>query len=123
MVFGIYAVALLATLLTVGRLSDHIGRRPVLLIGIAGQVLALVVFAEAHSVSALLAARIIQGLATGTAIGAIGAAMLDVDQTRVPWPTQPHRAWERQAERSSRPLPCSGSRRRPVWCTWSSPGC
>ena len=81
-VFGVYAVALLATLLIVGRLSDHIGRRPVLLIGIAGQVLALVVFAEAHSVTALLAARIIQGLATGTAIGAIGAAMLDVDQTR-----------------------------------------
>jgi MFS family permease len=81
-VFGIYAVALLASLLTVGRLSDHIGRRPVLLIGIAGQVLALVVFADAHAVSALLAARIIQGLATGTAIGAIGAGMLDIDQTR-----------------------------------------
>src|ERR1700731_3784012 len=28
-VFGVYAVALLATLLTVGRLSAHIGRRPV----------------------------------------------------------------------------------------------
>ena len=53
-----------------------------LLIGIAGQVLALAVFADAHSVAALLAARIIQGLATGTAIGAIGAGMLDVDQTR-----------------------------------------
>jgi predicted MFS family arabinose efflux permease len=77
-VFGVYAVALLATLLTVGRLSDHIGRRPVLLAGIVGQVLALLVFADAHSVTALMAARVIQGLATGTAIGAIGAAMLDI---------------------------------------------
>jgi len=81
-VFGIYAVALLAALLTAGRLSDHIGRRPVLLVGIAGQILALMVFADAHSVTALLLARIVQGLATGTAIGAIGAGMLDIDPAR-----------------------------------------
>jgi predicted MFS family arabinose efflux permease len=81
-VFGVYAITLLATLLTVGRLSDHVGRRPMLLVGIGGQVLALLVFADAHSVTALMAARIIQGLATGTAIGAVGAAMLDVDPVR-----------------------------------------
>jgi MFS family permease len=81
-VFGVYAVALLAALLTAGRLSDHVGRRPVLLAGIAGQILALAVFADAHSVSALLAARVIQGLATGTAIGAVGAGMLDIDPVR-----------------------------------------
>jgi predicted MFS family arabinose efflux permease len=81
-VFGVYAIALLVTLLTVGRLSDHVGRRPVLLVGIAGQVLAVLVFADAHSVAALMAARVIQGLATGTAIGAIGAAMLDIDPMR-----------------------------------------
>jgi predicted MFS family arabinose efflux permease len=81
-VFGVYALAFLSALLTVGRLSDHIGRRPVLLAGIAGQVLALMVFVDARSVTALLAARIIQGLAAGTAIGAIGAGMLDIDQAR-----------------------------------------
>jgi predicted MFS family arabinose efflux permease len=82
MVFGIYAVALLATLLTAGRLSDHVGRRPVLLVGITGQVLAVLVFADAHSVASLIAARIIQGLAAGAALGAIGAAMLDIDPVR-----------------------------------------
>jgi MFS family permease len=81
-VFGVYALAFLSALLTVGRLSDHIGRRPVLLVGIAGEVLALVVFAGAHSVAALLAARVVQGLATGTAIGAVGAGMLDIDAAR-----------------------------------------
>jgi predicted MFS family arabinose efflux permease len=81
-VFGVYALALLAALLSVGRLSDHVGRRPVLLVGIVGQVVAVLVFADAHSVAALMAARIIQGLATGTALGAIGAAMLDVDPVR-----------------------------------------
>jgi predicted MFS family arabinose efflux permease len=81
-VFGVYAVTFLAALLTVGRLSDHIGRRPVLLAGVVGNVLALVIFVDAHSVAVLVAARIVQGLATGGAIGAIGAGMLDVDQTR-----------------------------------------
>ena len=81
-VFGVYALAFLCALMIVGRLSDHIGRRPVLLAGIAGQVVALVVFIEAQSVSALLVARIVQGLATGAAIGAVGAGMLDIDQER-----------------------------------------
>ena len=81
-VFGVYALAFLLALLIVGRLSDHIGRRPVLLAGIAGQIAALLVFVEAHSVGALLVARIVQGLATGAAIGAIGAGMLDIDQER-----------------------------------------
>ncbi len=31
LVFGVYAVAVLASLLTLGKLSDHVGRRPVLL--------------------------------------------------------------------------------------------
>jgi len=81
-VFGVYALAFLSALLTVGRLSDHVGRRPVLLAGIAGQVLALVIFVDARSVTALLAARVVQGLATGAAIGAVGAGMLDIDQVR-----------------------------------------
>src|ERR1700686_1920646 len=66
-VFGSYAIAFLAALLTIGRLSDPIGRRPVILAGIAGQVLALAVFVDAHSVAALVVARIVQGLATGGA--------------------------------------------------------
>ncbi len=81
-IFGVYALAFLAALLTLGRISDHIGRRPVLFAGIAGQLLALAIFIDAHSVVALLVARIVQGLAAGTAIGAIGAGMLDIDQVR-----------------------------------------
>ncbi|MDQ1540587.1 MAG: hypothetical protein QOH29_1313, partial [Actinomycetota bacterium] len=81
-VFGAYAVAFLAALLTAGRLSDHIGRRPVLVAGIVGNILALAVLVDVHSVAALLAARIVQGLATGGAIGAVGAGMLDVDSVR-----------------------------------------
>ena len=81
-VFGVYALAVLAALLTLGKLSDHLGRRPVLLAAIAVQAVALVVFSTADGVPALLTARVIQGLSTGAALGAIGAGMLDIDRER-----------------------------------------
>jgi predicted MFS family arabinose efflux permease len=79
-VFGVYAIAVLASLLTFGKLSDHVGRRPVLLAAIAVHVTSLVIFATATGVPELLSARIVQGLSTGAALGAIGAAMLDMDR-------------------------------------------
>src|ERR1700722_12837821 len=81
-VFGVYALAVLASLLTLGRLSDYAGRRPVLLAALAVQVASMVVFATAGGVGELLLARVIQGLSTGAALGAIGAAMLDIDRER-----------------------------------------
>jgi len=79
-VFGVYAIAVLAALLTLGKLSDHVGRRPVLLTALAVHAGALVIFATATGVPELLAARVVQGLSTGAALGAIGAAMLDMDR-------------------------------------------
>ena len=79
-VFGVYALAVLVSLLTLGKLSDHLGRRPVLLAALAVHAVALVVFTTADGVPALLAARVVQGLSTGAALGAIGAAMLDMDR-------------------------------------------
>jgi hypothetical protein len=81
-VFGVYAIAVLLALLTLGRLSDSVGRRPVLLAALGVQVLSMLVFATADGVGELMAARVIQGLATGAALGAIGAGMLDVDRER-----------------------------------------
>jgi predicted MFS family arabinose efflux permease len=82
LVFGIYALAVLASLLTVGSLSDHVGRRPVLIVAALMQVGAMLVFATAHGLGALLAARVIQGLATGGAAAAVGAGLLDLDRSR-----------------------------------------
>jgi len=81
-VFGIYALALLAALLVAGRLSDHVGRRPVLIAATAMQAATMLVFASADGVSGLLFARIVQGLSTGAAIAAVGAGMLDLDKAR-----------------------------------------
>jgi len=81
-VFGVYALAVLVGLLTFGRVSDHIGRRPVLLTGLVLQGVAMVVFATAGDLGTLLVARVVQGLAAGSSLGALGAAMLDLDRRR-----------------------------------------
>lgn len=77
-VFAVYALALLAALVTVGALSDHIGRRPVLAAALVAQVAAMLMFVAADGVGWLVAARILQGLATGTATGAISAGLVDL---------------------------------------------
>jgi MFS family permease len=81
-VFGAYAIAVLLALLVLGRVSDHIGRRPVLLAALAVQTAAAALLTTAGGVDALLAGRVLQGLATGAAVGALGAAMLDLDPER-----------------------------------------
>jgi MFS family permease len=81
-VFGIYALAVLAALLTFGSLSDHVGRRPVLLAGVVLQMITMLVLSSADGVPALLLARVVQGLATGAALGALGAGMLDLNRAR-----------------------------------------
>lgn len=83
-IFGIYAVALLGSLLIAGRLSDHVGRRPVLIVATLVQALVMLMFATANGVTALMLARVVQGVATGAALGAVGAGMLDLDKARGP---------------------------------------
>lgn len=77
-VFAVYVVALLAAFLVAGRLSDHLGRRPVIAAALATEVAAMACFAVAGSVPTLYVARIVQGLATGAAIGAVSAALVDL---------------------------------------------
>lgn len=77
-VFAVYVLALLLSLLTVGRLSDFVGRRPVLVVALVVQAGAMAVFLGADGVSWLFAARVVQGLATGAAIGVLGAYLLDL---------------------------------------------
>ncbi|MFE2376573.1 MFS transporter [Streptomyces sp. NPDC059398] len=81
-VFGVYAVVVLVALLVLGRASGHLGRRPVLLAALALQIIAMVVFSTAGGVGALVTGRVLQGIATGGALGALGAAMLDIDRER-----------------------------------------
>lgn len=79
-VFGIYAFALLLSLLVVGGLSDHVGRRPVLIAAFLLEAVAMVLFLAADGVGLLLAARVVQGLATGALTSTLGASLLDLQR-------------------------------------------
>lgn len=59
-----------------GRLSDRIGRRPVLIVSLFGTVCGYLIFAFAHSLTALFAARILDGI-TGGNIGTAQAVIAD----------------------------------------------
>jgi len=83
-VFAIYAVALLATLLVTGSLSDHIGRRPVLSAGFAILAISMVLFWHADSLAVLLTARSIQGIATGLLLSALAAIVVDFEPPEHP---------------------------------------
>jgi Major Facilitator Superfamily len=75
---------LLAALLTVGSLSDYIGRRPAILAALILNVVSMAMFMTADSATALIAARALQGFATGLATATLGAAILDNDRSRGP---------------------------------------
>ncbi|MBT1610515.1 MULTISPECIES: MFS transporter [Curtobacterium] len=83
-VFAIYVAGLLASLLIAGRLSDHVGRKPVLVVGGLGVALSLGLFAAADGVVALIVDRIVQGVSVGLLIGALGAALIDNSLERHP---------------------------------------
>src|SRR6201999_2879482 len=82
LVYATYAFGVLATLVLAGRISDEVGRRPVLLTALVTLMGATVVFMVADSVVWLFVARAIQGLATGLALGAASAALLDLHPKR-----------------------------------------
>lgn len=77
-VFAVYAGALLVVLLFAGSLSDYVGRRPMIALALAAEAGAAALFLDAHGVGALVAARSLQGVATGAGVGALGASLLDL---------------------------------------------
>jgi predicted MFS family arabinose efflux permease len=84
LVYATYAFGVLTTLILAGRVSDEVGRRPVLLASLTALIGASVLFMLADSVAWLFVARGIQGLATGLALSAASAALLDLHPTRDP---------------------------------------
>lgn len=75
--FAAYAIGLLAALLVAGELSDHIGRRPILIGSLLVELAAMVMFALAPSIGWVIAARTIQGVATGAATSAFSASVVE----------------------------------------------
>jgi MFS family permease len=76
-VFAVYVAGLVGALLTVGSLSDHLGRRPVLVASLLLAAAGTAIFWAAGGVFSLVFARVVQGIATGTATGALAAGLVE----------------------------------------------
>nr|WP_260765313.1 MFS transporter [Mycobacterium sp. SMC-4] len=76
-IFAAYAGGVLAALLAFGRWSDVLGRRPVLLAGIAFAAASAVVFVLADSVTELIVGRVLSGLSAGLFTGTATAAVIE----------------------------------------------
>jgi MFS family permease len=78
LVFAVYAVAALGAVLVSGKVSDVVGRKPVLLGALAAMIVGLGVFLLADNIAMLMLARIIHGAAVGSIVVAGAAALLDL---------------------------------------------
>src|SRR5689334_19049078 len=77
-VFATYAVGVLLALLLVGRLSDQVGRKAVLLPGLGLAAASSLVFLVPHSLVALFAGRLLSGLSAGIFTGTATATLIDL---------------------------------------------
>ncbi|MGO3326829.1 MFS transporter [Gordonia sp. (in: high G+C Gram-positive bacteria)] len=77
-VFAVYAIGALCSALTVGPISDAVGRKPVLLCSLVAILGGLGLFLIATSEWELILARLLHGTAIGAITVVAGAALLDV---------------------------------------------
>jgi MFS family permease len=76
-IYATYAGGVILALLAFGRWSDAIGRRPVLLAGVAFALASAAVFLVAESVPLLLVGRVLSGLSAGVFTGTATAAVIE----------------------------------------------
>lgn len=76
--FAVYALGVVAALSLFGRLSDDLGRRPVLMIAVVFAILSAMLFLLPPTLPTLIAARIVSGLGAGFMSGAGTAAVIDL---------------------------------------------
>lgn len=77
-VFAAYAIGALVSALTVGPISDAVGRKPVLLVALTIVLVGLGVFLIADHPWQLVLARLLHGVAVGALTVVAGAALLDL---------------------------------------------
>jgi MFS family permease len=77
-IFAVYAAGVLAALLLLGRASDELGRRRVLLIGLGCAALSAVAFLLAQGLALLIVGRVLSGLSAGLFTGTATAALVDL---------------------------------------------
>jgi MFS family permease len=77
-IFAVYAAGVLAALLLFGRASDQLGRRLILLVGLACAALSTVAFLLDQGLALLIVGRVLSGLSAGIFTGTATAALVDL---------------------------------------------
>jgi MFS family permease len=77
-IFAIYAFGVIAGLILFGNLSDEVGRKPLLLLGLALSAVNALLFLFAQSLVPIYAARVISGLSAGIFTGTATAYVVDL---------------------------------------------
>ena len=78
LIFAVYAFGVIAGLLVFGNLSDEIGRKPVLLLGLGFSAASAFLFLFAGSLTPIFAGRILSGLSAGIFTGTATATLVDL---------------------------------------------
>lgn len=81
----VYFVGAVTALLVFGRLSNHLGRRPVSIAAVILAAMASISFLQLHDVTPLLVGRFLQGLACGLASTALAAWIVDCAHSVPKW--------------------------------------
>jgi MFS family permease len=80
-----YSAATLTTLLVLGRLSNHLGRRPISVASLVLLLLGCVLLLNVHDIGILIAGRLLMGLGAGLASSSITSYIVDAAPPRPAW--------------------------------------
>lgn len=78
LIFAVYAIGVIGALIATGRWSDQLGRRPMLLAGMAFAGLSDVIFLAGDSLGMLLVGRVISGISAGIFTGTATVAVIEL---------------------------------------------
>jgi MFS family permease len=76
-IFAAYPIALIPVLVVFGDLSDHIGRRAAILLGLTAELVGVLLFVLARDVTWLLVGRAFMGLGVGLSLSPASVAMVE----------------------------------------------
>jgi MFS family permease len=77
MIFAVFPIVVVLTLILLGDLSDYIGRRSAMLLGMLASLIGVLLFALAPSVIWLLVGRAFMGIGVGLSAGPSAAAVVE----------------------------------------------
>lgn len=81
----VYSAATLTTLLVLGRLSNHLGRRPVSIASLGLLLLGCVLLLNVHDIGILVAGRLLLGVGAGLSSSSLTSYIVDAAPARPAW--------------------------------------